>query len=96
MRKSRFTEEQIIGAEGARGRAVGERSVPQVRDQRCDFLQVAIEVRRHGGLRRPQAEGARGGEPEAEEAAGGVDAGRVYASRDARKKLLTPGLRRRP
>src|SRR3954463_12302209 len=36
MRKSRFTEEQIIkGAEGARGRLVGRRCVPQARHQRC-------------------------------------------------------------
>jgi putative transposase len=34
-------------------------------------------------------------EPQAEEAAGGDDAGRVDAEGDARKKLLTPSLRRR-
>ncbi len=33
--------------------------------------------------------------PEAEEAPGGVYSGRVDAARDARKKLLTPGSRRR-
>src|SRR5713226_4957648 len=51
--------------------------------------------RRDGDLRRPQAEGPGRREPQTEEAAGGVDAGRVDAEGDARKKLLTPSLRRR-
>src|SRR6201994_3623153 len=48
-----------------------------------------------GDLRRLQAEGPGGGEPQAQEAAGGVDAGCVNAEGNARKKLLTPSLRRR-
>src|SRR5580698_10304136 len=43
----------------------------------------------------PQAQGAGGQEPQAEEAVGGDDAGCVDAQGDARKKLLTPSLRRR-
>ena len=46
-------------------------------------------------LRRPQAESPGGREPQAQEVAGGDDAGCVDAEGDARKKLLTPGLRRR-
>src|ERR1700749_3150573 len=48
-----------------------------------------------GDLRRLQAEGPGGREPQAQEAAGGVDAGCVNAEGNARKKLLTPSLRRR-
>ena len=56
MRKSRFSEEQIIGdPEGAAGGAAGGGAVPQARDQRRDVLHVALEVsaawrcRRRGG-----------------------------------------------
>ena len=42
----------------ASGRAVCGRSVPQARDLGCDILEVAREVGRDGGVRRPQAEGA--------------------------------------
>src|SRR6201992_1473219 len=90
MRKSRFT-----GLEGTRCRDVGERSVPQARHQRCDVLQVAFALWRDGDLRRPQAKDPRRGEPQAQEAPGGIDAGCVDAEGDARKKLLTPSLRRR-
>src|SRR4029078_12921971 len=40
-------------------------------------------------------QGARGREPQAQEAAGGDDAGRLDAEGDADKKLLTPSLRKR-
>ena len=43
----------------------------------------------------PGAEGAGGREPQAEEAAGGDGAGCSDAEGDARKKLLTPRVRRR-
>ena len=66
MKRSRFSEEQIIHcpagdlwtksaergySEGASGRAWCERIVPQAWDQRCDVLQVAVEVWRYGGVR---------------------------------------------
>src|SRR6202042_5305 len=82
------------GAEGARCRVVGWRCVPEVRHQRCDVLQVAISLWRDGDLRRPQAQGLGRREPQAQEASGGDDAGRIDAEGDARKKLLTPSLRR--
>ena len=81
--------------EGARGWIIGWRCVPEIRHQRCHVLQMAIALWRDGDLRRPQAEGAGGREPQAEEAAGGDDARRIDAQGDARKKLLTPSLRRR-
>ena len=43
----------------------------------------------------PPAQGAGRREPAAEEAPCGVDAGRIDAQGDARKKLLTPSLRKR-
>src|SRR5579863_205946 len=68
--------------------------MPQAWDQRCDVLQVAIEVRRHGCIGRSAAESAGGREPQAEEAVGGIDTRCGDAQRDARKKLLTPRSRR--
>src|SRR5580698_7327272 len=56
---------------------------------------MAVTLRRDGSVRCPQAEGVGRREPQAQEAAGGVDAGRIDTEGDARKKLLTPGLRRR-
>ena len=37
-----------LDPEGASGRAGGSRAVPQVRDQRRDAVQLALEVRRDG------------------------------------------------
>ena len=56
--------------------------------------QLALEVRRARGLGGQAPEGARGGEPQAQEAAGRADAGRGDAARDAGKRLLTPSSRR--
>src|ERR1700689_3930965 len=56
---------------------------------------MAVTLRRDGSVRCPQAEGVGRREPQAQKAAGGNDAGRIDAEGDARKKLLTPGLRRR-
>ena len=51
MRKSRFTETQIVAIlERGRCRHEGPRSMPQARDLGRHLLQVEVEVRRHGGL----------------------------------------------
>ena len=68
--------------------------MPQARHLGRDVLQLAFEVWRHGRVGCEEAEGAGGREREAEEASGGIGDGCVYAERDARKKLLTPGSRR--
>ena len=44
----------------APGGVASRRALPQVRGQRRDVLQVAVQVRRHGGIRRQEAEGAGG------------------------------------
>ena len=44
----------------APGGVASRRALPQVGGQRRDVLQVAVQVRRHGGIRRQEAEGAGG------------------------------------
>lgn len=69
MKRNRFTEEQIIGIEGARSQGFSGRSVPQVRRQRRQHLKMEGEVRPDGRLG-GQAEDAGGREREAEAAPG--------------------------
>ena len=59
MKKSRFSEDQIIGILKEQRAAW---------DQRRNVLNVAVAIRRDGGLGRPSTEDARRGEPQAEEA----------------------------
>lgn len=94
MKKSRFTEAQIMAvlrqAEG--GLAVP--AVPRARDQQRDVLQVARPVWRHGCVHDEPDEGAGGREPAAEahvrrpEHAGGS------AQRGSWKKVTRPAQRR--
>lgn len=58
MRKSRFTEAQIIAILGEQERRLTTAEVPQARAELGHVLQVEVPVRRDGGLRRPQAEGS--------------------------------------
>lgn len=68
MKRSRFTEQQIVGVlkQAESGMAVKE-LLPEARHLGCDLLQLEGEVRRDGRLGPEAAEGARGGEREAEE-----------------------------
>ena len=69
MRRSRFKEEQIIGIlKEHQAGLFGPGAVSQVRRERRNVLQVALEVRRHGRVGCPQAENLGRREPAAEEA----------------------------
>lgn len=76
MKRSRFTEEQIIGI--LRGAGIGGEDcqcLPQARDLGSHFLQVQGQVWRHGRLGCPEVKGVRRRERQAEEAVGRDDAG---------------------
>ena len=64
MKRSRFTQEQVIGVLKENQAGVSVRLVPQARDQRRevlrDVLNVAVEVWRHGSVGRAQVGGAGG------------------------------------
>jgi hypothetical protein len=74
MRRSRFTEEQIIAVLREQEIGVPTAEVPQARGQRGDILQVEIQVWRAGGVRCQAAAGAGGREWPAEADAGGCHA----------------------
>ena len=95
MKRSRFSEEQIIAIlrESGGGGEDG-RCMPQARRQRGDLLQMEGQVRRPGRVRRPPAEGARGRERQAEEAVGRDDARQRHAEGCGVKKMVTPVARR--
>ena len=62
MRKSRFSEEKIIGMIKEQESGLPTVDVSQARVEPPDVLQVEGEVRQPGGLRCPPASAARGGE----------------------------------
>ena len=55
MRKSRFSEEQIIKVLKEHQALPVAGDLPQTRDQRRDVLQVARKIWRDGGVRCPKA-----------------------------------------
>jgi hypothetical protein len=55
MRKSRFADEQIIGAERAPSRIAGSGAVPQARDQRRDVPMEALYLASIGSCSRARA-----------------------------------------
>jgi putative transposase len=79
---------------GSRRRGEDGRCMPQVRGQRGDVLQMEGQARRYEGVGRPPAEGARGGERQAEEAVGRGDARQRHAAGHGRKKMVRPAARR--
>jgi putative transposase len=74
MRRSKFPEEQIIGMLTEHEAGLAAADLCRKYGIRDATFYKWREVRRHAGVGRAQAEGARG-EPAPEEAAGGVDAG---------------------
>ena len=74
MKKSRYSEEQIIAVLKEHQAGIWCRALPQARGQRSDGLQLAVTLRWDGDFRGSAAEEPRGREPQAEEAAGRVDA----------------------
>ena len=61
MKRSRFTEEQIIAIPAGAGGGIEDGGcLPQPRREQCDLLQVEGDIRRHGGVAGAQAEGSRG------------------------------------
>src|SRR5579863_1751363 len=82
------------GSARAGGWPEGGRGVPQARHIGADVLCLEGEVWRHGHLGRQAPEAARGGECEAEEAAGGGDAGCGGAEGHHVPKVVTPAARR--
>jgi len=104
MKRSRFTQEQIIGvlkehqagaaaADLCRKHGVSEATFYAWRSK-YGGMEVS-DVRKLKGLEEVSRKRfAFRRERQAQEAAGGVDAGRVDVAGDAGKKLVTPGLRR--
>ena len=95
MRKSRFTESQIIGIlkEVESGRT-GQEVLPGARDQRAHAVPLEEEVRRDGGERRQAASGARGRESQAQAHRGGPGGGPRGAQGCDRPKMVTPKAKR--
>ena len=95
MKKSRYTEEQIIGILKQHEAGVKTADlVPGARDQRGDVLWLEVEVRRHGCERGAAAEGDGRREPPSEAAGGGAEPARRGAEgSDPKKRLELAGLR---
>ena len=95
MKKSRFTDSQIIAV---LKQAEAGTPVPELcrghGNQLGYVLQMAQQVRRHGGIHGRAHEGAGGGEPAAEEDVRRGPAQYRPAEGSARKKMVRPSQRR--
>ena len=87
MRRRRFTVDRIIGVLSEHEAGVTADLCRKHGNSDARLLQLEVEVRRADGARSGKVASAGGREPPAEEAAGGVDVGRVGAEGSARKKL---------
>jgi hypothetical protein len=95
VKKSRFSEEQIIAILArAGGRRGDEGRLPSARHLDGDVLQLEGQVRRAGRERGEAAAGARGRERAAEEAPGRCDARPGDAEGAAWKKMVRPADKR--
>lgn len=95
MKPSKFNEAQIIEIlREAEAGGEDRRSLPPARDQQFHILRLERQIRRHGGLRRQAAEGARGGERQAQEAACCLSARSGCVEGSPQPKVVTPAARR--
>ena len=96
MRRSRFTEEQIIGV--LKDHQAGLPVTELCRKHGISDATFDIWRSRYGGMKISDAKRLKAleeEEPQAEEAAGGIGAGCGDAEGSLGKKLLTPGVRRK-
>ena len=96
MRKSRYSEEQIVGMLREQEAGVSTKELCRKHGiSDATFLQVQGQVRRHDGVGCPAASYAGDRDCQAEEASGRTDAGQCGAEGSGLKKLLTPDVKRR-
>ncbi len=82
------------GLARTRGRSEDGRSSTQARHLGSHVVQLEGQIRRHGDVGRQASAVAGRGEPQAEEALGGVDAGPGGAERASDKKMVGPAAKR--
>src|SRR5438477_10887910 len=87
MRKSRFTEEQIVAALKLAQTSSVDEICRKLGNQQADVLRLEEEVRRHGRERRAAAQAARGGESPPEEAGRGPGARQRDAEGGSHKRF---------
>jgi putative transposase len=95
MKRSRYSEEQIIGI--LKEHQAGMSAVDLCRKYGFSDATFYKWRSKYGGMDVSDAKRLKAleEEPQAEEASGGVDAGQFHSEGDAGKKLLTPGSRRK-